>query len=75
MGNPAYKPPMREEQPPGSSERRHRRRRRSFWKRLPDKLVSRRFNLYQLVMVLIAAYAAYRVIIYFVDRPAAIPAE
>jgi len=61
LADTAYKRLMAIEQDLG-------RKRYSCWKRLPDKLVSRHFNLYQLSMVLIVAYAAYRVIIYFVDR-------
>ena len=39
--------------------RKRRRKRRSFWKRIPEKLLSRKFNFYQAVVVIVICAAAF----------------
>jgi hypothetical protein len=43
---------------------RHRRR-PPFWRKIPEKLLSSRFNVYQAVMGVGVAYVVYRILIRF----------
>jgi hypothetical protein len=56
-------------------QRIHHRRRwwRTWLKRLPQKLVSRRFNLYQAALTAVVAYLAFQVVMYLLNNSGAPP--
>jgi hypothetical protein len=56
-------------------QRTHHRHRwwRRWLKRLPQKLLSRRFNLYQALLTAVVAYLAFQVVIYLMNNSGAPP--